>query len=69
MPRALCITGIAIAAVMLLFFGLDLMLPNDPNSALSKFSPFQGVSTVMDVTMLASALILGLLSWLTLREL
>jgi hypothetical protein len=31
--------------------------------------PFKGVSTLMDATMVAGALILGFLSWLTLREL
>jgi hypothetical protein len=41
-----------------LVFGMDLGLA----------FPFKGVSVVMDVTMLVSAVILGLLSWLTLRE-
>jgi hypothetical protein len=58
MPKALCITGIAIAILLLLIFSLDLGLA----------FPFKGVSSVMDITMLVSALILGLLSWLTLRE-
>ena len=58
MPKALCITGIAIAILLLLIFSLDLGLA----------FPFKGVSSLMDITMLVSALILGLLSWLTLRE-
>ncbi len=58
MPKALCITGITIAVLLLLVFGIDLGLA----------FPFKGVSVVMDVTMLVSAVILGLLSWLTLRE-
>jgi hypothetical protein len=62
MPKALCITGIAVAILLLLIFALDLALPYP-------YNPFKGVSAVMDITMLASALILGFLSWLTLREL
>ena len=59
MPKALCITGISIAILLLLIFSLDLGLA----------FPFKGVSTLMDATMVAGALILGFLSWLTLREL
>ena len=58
MPKVLCMTGMAIAILILLLFVLDLAV---------KF-PFQRINTMMDVVFVVCALCLGYLSWATLRE-
>jgi hypothetical protein len=58
MPKVLCIIGTVVAALLLLVFGLDLII---------KF-PFNRVSVVMDVGFVLCTAVLGLLSWLTMRE-
>jgi len=59
MPKALTITGMAVAGLLILLFGLDLAL---------KF-PFGRISLWMDVGFLVSAAILGYLSWNAFRDL
>jgi len=59
MPKGLCVTGIAVAALLILLFALDVSLG----------FPFRGASTSMDVAMIVSGGILGYISWSTLREL
>jgi hypothetical protein len=58
MPKALCFVGTAVTVLLLLAFGLDLAV---------KF-PFHGASMTMDIGCLVCALILGYLSWTTLKE-
>ena len=58
MSKALCIVGLVVAVVLLLLFGLDLGLK----------VPFGGISTVMSVGYVVSALLLAYLSWSTFRE-
>lgn len=58
MPKALCIVGAMVAVLLLLLFGLDLAV---------KF-PFGRANLVMDIGFVICALVLGLLSWTTLRE-
>ena len=58
MPKALCLTGMVIAIVVLLLFLLDLIL---------KF-PFQRASALMDIVFTLCAAILGFISWTTFRE-
>jgi hypothetical protein len=59
MPKALCIFGMIVAALMLLIFGLDLAVG----------FPFRGVNKMlMDVPLVLCSLGLGYLSWITLRE-
>jgi hypothetical protein len=58
MPKALCIIGTVIAALMFLIFGLDLALG----------FPFSRVSVVMDVGFVVCSAALGFASWTTLRE-
>jgi hypothetical protein len=59
MPRALSISGIVVAILLVLVFGLD-VTP-------LRF-PFGGASTFMDIGFIVAALMLGYLSWTTLRE-
>ena len=58
MPKALCISGMVVAALLLLFFGLDLAIG----------FPFGGASTMMDIGLVVCSAILGYLSWATYRE-
>ncbi len=58
MPKALCISGIAIAGLLLLIFILDLAIG----------FPFGGSSPKMDVGFIFCSAILGYLGWMTLRE-
>jgi len=60
MPKALTISGMAVAGLVLLLCLLD-MTP-------MKF-PFGRPSWVMDIGFLLSAIILGYMSWSTYREL
>ncbi len=58
MAKALCILGIAISALVLIVFGLDLAIK----------TPFNRASMVMDIGFVICSVILGYLSWTTLRE-
>ena len=58
MPKALCYFGIAVAALLVLLFGLDLALG----------FPFDRESATMDVGFIICAAAPGYISWSTLRE-
>lgn len=58
MPKALCMSGMAVAILIVLLFATDLAIG----------MPFKRASLVMDISLLVSAALLGLISWLTLRE-
>jgi len=58
MPKALCYVGMAVAGLLLLFFGLDLAIG----------FPFGAVSKTMDIGLLVGAAVIAYLSWTTLRE-
>lgn len=59
MPKVLCVFGMAVAALMVLLFGLDLAL---------KF-PFGGTNRwLLDLPMILCSLGLGYLSFSTFRE-
>lgn len=59
MPKALSISGMVVAVLLLLLFGLDLGL---------KF-PFSGASPMMDIGFVVCAVLLAYMSWSTYREL
>jgi hypothetical protein len=59
MPKALTISGMAVAGIVLLVFLLDLAIK----------IPFGRPSWMMDIGFLLSALILAYMSWSTYREL
>jgi threonine/homoserine/homoserine lactone efflux protein len=58
MPKALAISGMAIAGLLVLMFGLDLAIS----------VPFGRASFAMDVMMLVCGGVLGYMSWNTFRE-
>jgi hypothetical protein len=59
MPKALSITGMVVAVLLLLIFGLDLGLQ----------FPFKRANTTMDIGFLVCSAILAYMSWSTYREL
>jgi hypothetical protein len=61
MPKALCMTGMAVAILIAILFIFDLAAP-------ITMAPFGKASPLMDVGMLVCALLLGIASWLTFRE-
>jgi hypothetical protein len=60
MPKALCLTGLAIAAVLFLIFLADL-IP-------SPIAPFRGASRLMDIAFVLCSVALAWLSWTTWKE-
>ena len=59
MSKALCFSGIATAIILLILFTMDLVLG----------VPFKKADMLMDIIFLVSSGGLGLVSWLTLRDL
>lgn len=59
MSKALTISGLLIAVLLFVLFTLDLSLG----------IPFSGASPTFDIGLMVCSLILGVLSWLTFREL
>jgi hypothetical protein len=58
MAKALCMIGLVVAGLIAILFTADLVTG----------IPFRQASMFMDVSLLVSAILLGLISWLTLRE-
>lgn len=58
MPKALCITGMVVAILVLILFLIDLAIG----------VPFKRASTTLDVVFMISAMILAYMSWSTLKE-
>ncbi len=58
MAKALCILGLAISALVLIVFGLDLAIG----------APFDRVSKLMDLGFVVCSIVLGYLSLSTFRE-
>jgi hypothetical protein len=58
MPKALCISGLVVSGLVIILFAADLAVA----------IPFRRASIVMDVSLLVSAALLGVISWFTLRE-
>ncbi len=58
MPKALCMSGLVVAGLVIILFTTDLAFG----------VPFKRASVMMDVSLLCCALLLGVLSWFTFRE-
>lgn len=59
MPKALCIAGMAIAAILFILFAWDLT---------GLFAPFKRANMLMDIAFVLSSACLGYLSWSTWKE-
>ena len=58
MPKALCLAGMVVAILIAILFAVDLAVA----------MPFRRASVVMDVSLIVTALLLGLASFMTFRE-
>ena len=63
MPKALCISGLSIAAILFVLFSWDLVSFVSP-----AWAPFKGASKLMDMAFIISALGLAYISWITWKE-
>jgi hypothetical protein len=65
MPKALCMSGMVVAILIVLLFLVDLVMPlvMGPD-----YAPFRGASKIMDGAMVLAGLLLGYISWITFRE-
>jgi hypothetical protein len=66
MPKLLCLTGLVVAGLIALIFLMDLVFGLAGMSALA---PFKKMDWGLDVTMLFSSIVLGILSWFSFKEL
>ena len=62
MPKIICMISLVIFAVLALIFLCDLALPKD-------FSPFYKASILMDIVGIITVLVLGYMSFTTLKQL
>ncbi len=58
MPKALCITGLAVSAILFLIFLCDLAIA----------APFKRANLIMDIAFVLCSAGLGFLSWTTWKE-
>lgn len=65
MPKALCLTSLAVAVVIVLLFLTDLIMSL---AGMTPSSPLRGASTMMDIAFVAVGIAIAVMSWLTYRE-
>ena len=65
MAKGLCISGIVIAALLLLIFLTDLVAAL---AGLEGLAPFKGASRTMDIVFVICAVGLAFIAWTTLKE-
>ncbi len=65
MPKALCITALAISILVLILFVADLLLGL---ANARSMAPLRGESIVLDIVFAICAGVLGFLSWTTFRK-
>jgi hypothetical protein len=61
MPKALCMSGMVVAILIVILFLVDLVAP-------ASYAPFRNASRFMDIMMLLAGIGLGVISWMTYRE-
>ena len=64
MPKALCMSGMAVAILIAMLFLADLV---GYLVGADQMAPFRGVNITMDIAMIVCAAFLGVASWLTFR--
>lgn len=65
MPKALCLISLAIAVLMLLLFGSDLVLQL---AGMTNMAPLEGASLLMDGAFSVLSGIIAAMSWFTYKE-
>ena len=63
MPKALCISGLSIAAVLFVLFAWDLVSFFSP-----AWAPFKGASKMLHIVFIVCSLGLAYISWVTWKE-
>lgn len=65
MPKALCLSSLAIAIIIVVLFLIDLVMrvAGMPASA-----PLRGASLLMDLAFVTVGIIIAVMSWLTYKE-
>ncbi|QDS96653.1 hypothetical protein FF011L_54650 [Roseimaritima multifibrata] len=66
MPKALCLTSLAVAIVTALLFLADLVMGL---AGMADSAPLRGASSLMDIAFLAAGIAIAVMSWKTYREL
>ncbi|WP_237607540.1 hypothetical protein [Roseimaritima sediminicola] len=65
MPKALCLTSLAVAVVIVLLFLTDLIMGF---AGMTASSPLRGASMLMDVAFVVIGIAIAVMSWTTYRE-
>ena len=65
MPKVLCLTALVISILVFLLFFADLLMAN---IGMKEVAPFRGADQMIDIVFSVCAAILGVLSFLTIRE-
>ncbi len=66
MPKYLCLTGLVVSGLIALIFLMDLLFGL---TGMMSLAPFKLISPMLDIVLLVSSVVLGLLSWTSFREL
>jgi hypothetical protein len=65
MPKVLCIIALVVSLLFFVLFLADLLMGLSGNVALA---PFKYANMIVDIVFVIGSGVLGVLSWLTLRE-
>ncbi len=65
MQKGLCIAALAISLIVFAIFLADLLLGM---AGMKAIAPFHGADTTIDIVFVVCSLVLGIMSWFTLRE-
>jgi hypothetical protein len=66
MPKLLCLTGLVVSGLLALIFLMDVIFGM---AGMVSLAPFKLNSLMLDIVMLISSIVLGVLSWFSFREL
>lgn len=65
MQKGLCIAALSIAVIVLALFLADLILGM---AGMFQLAPFKYANMIIDIVFIVCAIVLGTMSWFTLRE-
>lgn len=65
MPKALCLTSLVVAALLILLFLADFVMKL---AGMGESAPLRGASLTMDIGFLIFSSLLALMSWVTYKE-
>lgn len=65
MQKGLCIAALAISLIVFAIFLADLLLGM---AGMEKIAPFHSADTTIDIVFVVCSILLGVMSWFTLRE-